>query len=108
MEVMTAGSDGQGRVSLQDAMSNLASRGYNSVFVEGGAGIITSFLKIGMVGRMLIVTAPIIIGRGVEAVGDLGIRRLEDALKPLSSTVQTIGDDVVWELIFRQPNEKQE
>jgi len=102
LEIRLTGSDGEERVSLPEAMLHLASRGCARVLVEGGAGIITSFLKTGMVGRILIVTAPIIIGQGIEAIGDLGIGRLEDAFKPLSFQVETVGQDVVWDLVFRK------
>ena len=65
--------------------------------------MITSFLRTGLVHRMVVVTAPLIIGRGVEAIGDLGITTLAQALRPRRSRVRRLGTDRVWELIFDEP-----
>lgn len=100
VEVCAARADEQGRVSVEGVVNDLAGRGFRSIFVEGGAAIITSFLRAGLVHRMVVVTAPIIIGQGVEAVGELGIRSLTDALKPRHSRMRRLGTDRVWELVF--------
>jgi 5-amino-6-(5-phosphoribosylamino)uracil reductase/diaminohydroxyphosphoribosylaminopyrimidine deaminase/5-amino-6-(5-phosphoribosylamino)uracil reductase len=50
------------------------------------------------VDRLVIVTAPLVIGSGVEAVGDLGIRRLSEALRPERVRVRRVGSDLVWEM----------
>ena len=65
--------------------------------------MITSFLRAGLVHRMVVVTAPVIIGRGVEAVGELGITSLGQALRPRCSRVRRLGTDRVWELFFDGP-----
>src|SRR6185369_8891713 len=47
--------------------------GVRSLLVEGGAQVITSLLGAGLVDRIVVGTAPRIIGAGTEAVGDLGV-----------------------------------
>ncbi len=42
--------------------------------------MITSLLRARLVDRLAVCMAPKILGRGIEAVGDLGIRDLADAL----------------------------
>jgi riboflavin biosynthesis pyrimidine reductase len=101
IEVCALGADESGRVCLQSVVENLAGRGFETVFVEGGAQVITSFLRAGLVHRMVVVTAPIIIGGGVEAVGDLGVTSLAQALRPRRSRSWRMGTDRVWELILR-------
>jgi riboflavin-specific deaminase-like protein len=103
IEVCQVQADEQGRVSVEQVVADLAGRGFRSVFVEGGAQVITSFLRRGLVHRMVVVTAPVIIGRGVEAIGDLGITTLDQALRPRRSRVRRLGTDRVWELMFDEP-----
>jgi riboflavin biosynthesis pyrimidine reductase len=53
--------------------------------------------------RLLVVVAPLIIGHGVAAVGDLGVRTLEQALRPARYRVRRLGADRLWELEFDGP-----
>jgi riboflavin biosynthesis pyrimidine reductase len=103
IEVYEVQADDQGWVSVEQVVANLSERGFRSIFVEGGAQVITSFLRKGLVHRMVVVTAPVIIGRGVEAIGELGITTLAQALRPRRSRVRRLGTDRVWELIFDGP-----
>jgi 5-amino-6-(5-phosphoribosylamino)uracil reductase/diaminohydroxyphosphoribosylaminopyrimidine deaminase/5-amino-6-(5-phosphoribosylamino)uracil reductase len=103
IEVYPVEADDQNRVSVAAVVGDLRRRGYRSIFVEGGARVITSFLRAGLVHRMVVVTAPLIIGRGVEAIGDLGVASLTQALRPRRSRIRRLGTDRVWELIFDEP-----
>lgn len=51
----------------------------NDLFVEGGAETATAFLSADLVDRLLIYTAPILVGGGKPAIGDLGLSALADA-----------------------------
>jgi diaminohydroxyphosphoribosylaminopyrimidine deaminase/5-amino-6-(5-phosphoribosylamino)uracil reductase len=51
----------------------------NNLLVEGGAATAASFLRIGLVDRLLIYRAPILIGGGVPCLGDIGLAQLDDA-----------------------------
>ena len=70
----------------------------DSVLVEGGGRVITSFLRAGLVDRMVVSIAPIVLGAGVEAVGDLQIERLDQAKRFTTRKVWRLGDDVMIEL----------
>ena len=89
-----------GRVGVRAAVEHLAREGFSSLFVEGGAQVITSFFKAGLVHRLLVVVAPLLIGKGVEAVGDLGVVSLDQALRPVRTRFHRFGVDRVWELEF--------
>jgi len=49
------------------------------VLVEGGAGAAAAFLAADLVDRLLIYTAPIIVGAGRSAIGDIGLTDLAAA-----------------------------
>ena len=103
VRVVDSPPDREGRVPLRWALEQLAGLGYASLFVEGGAQVITSFLRQGLVHRLLVVVAPLLIGQGVQAVGDLGVRALSEALRPRRSRVRRCGEEQVWELEFDEP-----
>lgn len=85
---------------LSRVLDELSRLELDRVFVEGGAGIITSFLRAGLVDRLIVVTAPIIIGRGVSAIGNLGVAALSEAFRPRVEEISMIGSEVVHRLIF--------
>ncbi len=49
------------------------------LFVEGGAGAASAFLTADLVDRLLLYRAPILIGEGRPAIGDIGLTRLPGA-----------------------------
>jgi diaminohydroxyphosphoribosylaminopyrimidine deaminase/5-amino-6-(5-phosphoribosylamino)uracil reductase len=86
------------RVDLRYLLRNLGEMGIASILVEGGKGVITSLLRSGLVNRMVVITAPMIMGEGIEAIGDLGIKDLAGAIRFSSREVTEIGEDVVFDL----------
>lgn len=88
------------RLDLDMVLNFLAEKGIKTLFVEGGAHIITAFLKQGLTDRLLAVTAPLIIGQGIEAVGDLQIRDIPGALRPRQVRHWALGQDWATELLF--------
>lgn len=84
-----------GRVDLGALLEQLHDLGIHSVMVEGGATLITGFFKAGLVGRMAVCVAPKILGDGLPAVGDLGIRDLSRSLTLADAAVEPYGVDLV-------------
>lgn len=67
-------------VEVIDAPRGIAALdGVDHLFVEGGAATASSFLKGDMVDRLLLYRAPILIGAGKPALGDIGLTSLADA-----------------------------
>lgn len=97
-EVLVLQGSADGRVDLTALMKKLTARGIASILVEGGAEVITSFLRGGFANRIVIITAPLILGKGIEGIGDLGIIDLKQAIRPTSWEVRRIGEDVVFAL----------
>ena len=71
--VLTRGSAPQGWQALPspEAVSSMADVQY--LLVEGGAGAAAAFLKAGLVDRLLVYRAPIMIGGGLPCIGDIGL-----------------------------------
>jgi 5-amino-6-(5-phosphoribosylamino)uracil reductase len=86
-----------GRVELGALLDELGSRGIASVLVEGGAGLITSMLREHRVRRLVVSIAPMVLGAGIEAVGDLDIMRLRDAMKFRRASFTQLGPDVLFD-----------
>ena len=84
-------------VSFIELFAALGRRRVASVLVEGGAGIITSLLAARLVDRMVIAIAPKIMGQGLEAIGDLGITSLANALTFSSVKTRRLGDDIIFD-----------
>lgn len=93
--VVVAASDEAGRVDLADGLCQLWELGLRSLLVEGGARVITSLLRQQLVDRLAVCVAPIILGSGVEAIGDLGIAELAQALGLRELDVRRLGHDVI-------------
>jgi GTP cyclohydrolase II len=80
-------------VDLADALRALLELGVSTLVVEGGSRVITSFLEAGLADRAVIAIAPIFIGRGREAVGDLGVGVVADALQLERVKTARVGRD---------------
>jgi riboflavin biosynthesis pyrimidine reductase len=65
--------------------------------VEGGASLITSMLRDHRVRRLVVSIAPMVLGSGIEAVGELDILRLRDALTFRRASFTQVGPDVVFD-----------
>jgi 5-amino-6-(5-phosphoribosylamino)uracil reductase/diaminohydroxyphosphoribosylaminopyrimidine deaminase/5-amino-6-(5-phosphoribosylamino)uracil reductase len=94
-EVLISARDEDGRVDLGEVVRMLSGRGVDSLLVEGGAGVITSMLRASLCDRLAVCISPRIIGKGIEAVGDLGITQLRDGLSFTNMTVSRCGEDFV-------------
>jgi diaminohydroxyphosphoribosylaminopyrimidine deaminase/5-amino-6-(5-phosphoribosylamino)uracil reductase len=97
-EVLLVQRDTKGWVNLQSLMQVLAERGISSILVEGGGEVITSLLKGGLVNRLVVITAPLIVGKGIAGIGELGITELNQAIRPSSYKVSRVGEDVIFDL----------
>lgn len=95
VEVVAIERDEAGSLDLRALLTELGRRQISSVLVEGGAGVITSFVRAGLFDRMIVITAPKIVGRGIDAVGDLGITRMDDSIALRCERIFRKGKDVV-------------
>ena len=92
--------DRDGRVDLAAGASCLRSLGIELLLVEGGAQVITGLLRAHLVDRLVVAIAPLIIGTGTSAVGQLDVARVADGIRLINRTVTPIGADVLlaWDV----------
>ena len=65
--------------------------------------MITALLRARLVDRMVVCVAPKILGAGIEAVGDLGIRELARTLLMSDTSVTRYGVDLILESGIEYP-----
>jgi 3,4-dihydroxy 2-butanone 4-phosphate synthase/GTP cyclohydrolase II len=94
VSVLVVGAGPEG-VDLGAALRTLLERGIRSTLVEGGARVITSFLSSGAADRLIVGIAPRLVGAGTDAVNDLGITGIADAMRIERRTVHAMGEDVL-------------
>jgi 3,4-dihydroxy 2-butanone 4-phosphate synthase/GTP cyclohydrolase II len=100
VEVVAESDDG---VDLHAALAALRHMGVTSVLVEGGSHVLTSMLAAGVVDRLIVAIAPVVIGEGTEAVGALGISHVANAVRLDNRSVHMVDQDVVlaWDVVRR-------
>jgi len=96
IEIHPMQADEHGRVCLNHALEFLYGRGIKRLMVEGGAQVITSFLKAGVVDALVLTICPRMIG-GYKAVQDLDLTSTSRLvrLQPMHSA-RLDEDIVVW------------
>jgi 3,4-dihydroxy 2-butanone 4-phosphate synthase/GTP cyclohydrolase II len=87
--------EGAGGIDLADGLARLRGLGVRSLLVEGGARVITSMLRGRLVDRTVVAVAPMLLGKGTEAVGDLGSSLVADGLQLANRLVHRAGPDVL-------------
>ncbi len=94
VSILRVPEDDEGTIDLHELMSILGRRGVSSILVEGGRHIWTRFLEEGLVDKIEAFIAPMIMGEGLEAIGDLGVLKIPDAVKLDDFRWRRVGTDL--------------
>jgi len=96
---------GEGGISLPDLVRELGRREITSVMIEGGGRLATSALEAGIVDKLILMLAPVLIGgkRAPMLLQGEGAEKLVDALRVKHLTVERVGDDCVVEGYLSEP-----
>lgn len=94
-EVLPIG-ERDGAFDLAALLAVLRARGYARVFVEGGGRTVSAFLAAGLLDRLQIAVAPLIIGDGRPAIRLAAPGRLGDCRRP-AFRVYRMGDDLLYD-----------
>ncbi len=94
VEVFSLPRNHKGMVDLSEMLNRISYHGIGSLMVEGGSRVWTAFLDAGLVDKIEVVIAPIILGHGINAIRDLGILRVHDAVRLEPSRWRKIGEDL--------------
>jgi GTP cyclohydrolase II len=92
VEVVRGSPDG---IDLEHGLARLLNLGIRCVLVEGGGRVITSMLRGRLVDRVVVAVAPILLGTGTEAVGDLDTSLVANGLRLRQHTVCQVGADLL-------------
>jgi len=90
--------DDTGSVDLPGLLARLAEEEIDSVLIEGGGEVAAAFLNSGLVDKLSLFIAPILIGgRGaVPAIGGAGVERVADAFHLERVTTEWRGPDLLY------------
>lgn len=81
----------------REVLATLFARDRQHVFLEGGPTLAAAFLQAGLVDEVVAYVAPVLLGRGRSAVGDLGIGTIAEARHLAVTDVRVLqghdGDD---------------
>jgi 3,4-dihydroxy 2-butanone 4-phosphate synthase/GTP cyclohydrolase II len=95
LQLPRAGLDGT--FAPGDVVAALAERGLRRMLVEGGGVTVSRFLAAGVLDRLLVTTAPLLVGDGVPGLRFEGQDRLADALRAPSRRF-LLGEDMCIDL----------
>ena len=87
----------QGMVDLQDLMKQLGKHEIMGIMIEGGSELNSTAIKDGIVDKLLVFTAPKIIGNGLGAIGNLGISKIDKAINLKNIVCKRVGKDSLVE-----------
>jgi diaminohydroxyphosphoribosylaminopyrimidine deaminase/5-amino-6-(5-phosphoribosylamino)uracil reductase len=88
------GADAEGKVDLQVLMQQLYARERRHVLLEGGPRLAAAMVGAGLVDRVVAYLAPMLLGAGLNALDDAGIRTIDEAWRLDLLDVRQLGADV--------------
>jgi GTP cyclohydrolase II len=92
VEVVPSAPDG---VDLAAGLERLLSLGIRCLLVEGGSRVLTSALRARVADRVVVAVAPVLLGAGTDAVGDLGAGLVSDGVALADRSVHQVGPDLL-------------
>jgi diaminohydroxyphosphoribosylaminopyrimidine deaminase/5-amino-6-(5-phosphoribosylamino)uracil reductase len=96
VDVLSLPEDSSGRVGLADLLTELGQRNITSLIVEGGNSVYTQFLNQNLYDKISIFIAPLIIGHGKTAIGDLNTDSLKEAVRFENTSFESLGTDILF------------
>lgn len=96
-EAVTVAPGAGGLIAPADILGALGARGFRRILVEGGARTISAFMDAGLVDRLQVLVAPVILGSGRAGLDLRPIGPLSQALRPLTRTHVLPDGDVLFD-----------
>jgi diaminohydroxyphosphoribosylaminopyrimidine deaminase / 5-amino-6-(5-phosphoribosylamino)uracil reductase len=90
----------RGRIDLDELLEQLHARGCWRVFVEGGGVTVSSFLEAGLLDRLHVAVAPLLIGNGRPAIRLAARQRLKDCMA-VEPRIYRTGRDILYDCDLR-------
>jgi diaminohydroxyphosphoribosylaminopyrimidine deaminase/5-amino-6-(5-phosphoribosylamino)uracil reductase len=86
-----------------DALAELGRRACSSLLVEGGAGLAGGLLSEGLIDRLALFVAPIVLGDGPGLVSGWAAASLDQAVRAASLTARAVGPDTLLVAELHEP-----
>ncbi len=100
--IITLETDERGLIPITEICRRLGEMGITSVMVEGGSRVHTECLRSGCADEIVFFIAPKLLGSGVDAIGDLGIRNINSALELEIQTIKRMDRDFMLTARFKK------
>ncbi len=84
------------RLNLKDLLVKANNFGIKSILVEGGAKVITSFINKNLVDKLILITAPRLLGNGISTIGNLNKKMMTDAIEFENQSFLPLGKDIAF------------
>ncbi len=88
-----------GWIAPSDIAAALQERGFRKVLIEGGGITIAQFLEAGLLDRLHVAIAPLLIGAGPQGLTTSPVPSLKEALRP-ETLAYNIGSDVLFDCVL--------
>ena len=87
-----------GKINFKDIVQALGDKGIDSLYIEGGSGVLASAFESGIVCKVYAAIAAKIIGGkdAVTPVGGIGIEKMRDAIVLKRVTHEIVGSEVIF------------
>lgn len=102
VEVLIFKKNRAGQVDLKDLLQKLGEKKVQSLLVEGGSEIITSFVRQNLIDRMIVVIAPLIMGKGLSWVRNVRTTKAKGLVSFSSLKVYESGRDLILDGLIRK------
>lgn len=98
VQVLEIGGE-EGRVGLRELAARLGAMGYQNILLEGGARLNAAALREGIVDRVMVFVAPLLLGGndGAGLFAGPGVSRIAEAIRLRDVRVSRFGDDTLIE-----------
>lgn len=97
VKIWTIEPDKQGEVDIKKLIKKAGEEGIQSILVEGGKKVFSSFIRERLFDKIYIFISPRIIGDGIPFVEGINIDKLDSALSLNSVSYRKIGSDILVE-----------
>ncbi len=104
VQVLVTRSNSDLQIDLNNLLMILGEQNITSILIEGGPTVNASFLQAGIVDKLILFIAPILIGGKTtpSLIGGTGIKKLADAINLTDFTIRKIDNNFLFEGYIRK------
>jgi diaminohydroxyphosphoribosylaminopyrimidine deaminase/5-amino-6-(5-phosphoribosylamino)uracil reductase len=102
IELLSLSEQGNGQIDLLELLEKLPEIGILSVLIEGGSGVLSSFMQADLVDEIFVGIAPSVVGQGVSPFERFLPSSWEGRPRYCISRIKRYGEDVV--ITFNRPD----